>query len=325
MNKSEIGVAGRVARYFINSKLTPLLMVFAVLLGAFAIYETPREEDPQIVVPMMDVFVQMPGASAKEVEKRVTTPMERLIWETPGVKYVYSMSYPGQSMVIVRFKVGENEEDSIVKLYNKLYSNFDLIPPGATKPLIKPRTIYDVPILALTFWSDRYDDYQIRRVVAEVQRKVQAVQDVSVTHILGGQKREVRVMLSPAKMAAHGVAPAAIVPILGMTNQELPAGEFASGNREYRVETGGFLRTADDVGKVVIGVSNGHAVYLRDVATVEDGPAEPSNYVLFGYGKAGEKQAPQRRGRVPCRHAVRLQTQRDERRHHRGRSPEDGQ
>lgn len=300
MNKSEIGLAGRVARYFISSKLTPLLMIFAVLLGGLAIYETPREEDPQIVVPMMDVFVGMPGASAREVEKRVTTPMERLIWEIPGVDYVYSMSYPGQSMVIVRFKVGENEEDSIVKLYNKLYSNFDLIPPGATKPLIKPRTIYDVPILALTFWSDRYDDYQLRRVVAEVRRKVQTVQDVSVTHILGGQKREVRVMLSPAKMAAHGVAPAAIVPILKMTNQELQSGEFASGNREYRVETGDFLRTADDVGKVVIGVSHGHATYLRDVAAVIDGPAEPSNYVLFGYGKGADKKQSSRVGAFPA-------------------------
>jgi len=300
MNKSEIGVAGRVARYFINSKLTPLLMVFAVLLGAYAIYKTPREEDPQIVVPMMDVFVGMPGASAKEVEKRVTMPMERLIWEIPGVKYVYSMSYPGQSMVIVRFEVGENEEDSIVKLYNKLYSNFDLIPPGATKPLIKPRTIYDVPILALTFWSDRYDDYQLRRVVAEVQRKVQTVQNVSVTHILGGQKREIRVLLSPAKMAAHGVAPAAIVPILGMTNQELQSGQFASGNREYDVETGDFLRTADDVGKVVIGVSHGHAVYLRDVAAIKDGPASPSDYVLFGFGKASHTQERSRIGNFPA-------------------------
>ena len=300
MNKSEIGVAGRVARYFINSKLTPLLMIFAVLLGVFAVYETPREEDPQIVVPMMDVFVGMPGSSAKEVEKRVTTPMERLIWEIPGVDYVYSMSYPGQSMVIVRFKVGENEENSIVKLYNKLYSNFDLIPPGASKPLIKPRTIYDVPILALTFWSKRYDDYQLRRVVAEVQQKVQAVQDVSVTKILGGQRREIRVSLSPAQMAAHGVAPAAIVPILSQANQELPSGEFASGNHEYRVETGDFLRTADDVGKVVIGVSNGHPVYLRDVAAIMDGPAEPSDYVLFGYGKAANEKQSSRSGDFPA-------------------------
>ncbi|MEJ2007668.1 MAG: efflux RND transporter permease subunit [Acidobacteriota bacterium] len=300
MKNSELGVAGRVAHYFINSKLTPLLMVFAILMGAFAIYETPREEDPQIVVPMMDVFVQMPGASAKEVERRVTTPMERLIWEIPGVKYVYSMSYPGQSMVIVRFKVGENEENSIVKLYNKLYSNFDLIPPGASKPLIKPRTIYDVPILALTFWSNQYDSYQLRRVVAEVQRKVQTVQDVSVTKILGGEKREIRVMLSPAKMAAYGVAPASIVPILNMTNQQLQSGEFASDNQEYRVETGDFLRTADDVGRVVIGVSHGRPVYLRDVATIKDGPSEASDYVLFGYGKAAKVTQKSRIGEFPA-------------------------
>ena len=300
MKNSELGVAGRVARYFINSKLTPLLMVFAILMGAFAIYETPREEDPQIVVPMMDVFVGMPGASAKEVERRVTTPMERLIWEIPGVKYVYSMSYPGKSMVIVRFKVGENEEQSIVKLYNKLYSNFDLIPPGATKPLIKPRTIYDVPILALTFWSNQYDGYQLRRVVAEVQRKIQTVQDVSETKILGGQKREIRVMLSPAKMAAYGVAPATIVPILNQTNQQLQSGEFSSDNREYRVETGDFLRTSDDVGRVVIGVSNGRPIYLRDVATIEDGPSEASDYVLFGYGKAAKETQRSRIGDFPA-------------------------
>ena len=300
MKKGELGVAGRVARYFINSKLTPLLMIAAILMGAFAIYETPREEDPQIVVPMMDVFVTMPGASAKEVEKRVTTPMERLIWEIPGVKYVYSMSHPGESMVIVRFKVGENEEDSIVKLYNKLYSNFDLIPPGASKPLIKPRSIYDVPILALTFWSNRYDGYQLRRVVAEVQRKVQTVQNVSVTKILGGQKREIRVSLSPAKMAAYGVAPAAIVPILNQSNQELQSGEFSSGNREYRVETGDFLRTADDVGRVVVGVWQGRPVYLRDVAAIDDGPAEPSDYVLFGEGKATKDPRRSRIGEFPA-------------------------
>jgi multidrug efflux pump subunit AcrB len=157
MRKERLGLAGRTAHYFINSKLTPLIMVFAVLLGAFAIFETPREEEPQIIVPMMDVFVEMPGATAHEVEQRVTTPMEKLIWEIPGVEYVYSTTRPGLSMAIVRFKVGEKEEDSIVKLYNKLYSHFDLIPPGASKPLIKPRSIDDVPVLALSFWSDRYD------------------------------------------------------------------------------------------------------------------------------------------------------------------------
>ncbi len=300
MKKGELGIAGRVARYFINSKLTPLLMLFAILMGVLAIYETPREEDPQIIVPMMDVMVAMPGSSAKEVEKRVTTPMERLIWEIPGVKYVYSMSRPGASMVIVRFKVGENEEDSIVKLYNKLYSHFDLIPPGASKPLIKPRSIYNVPILALTFWSNQYDGYQLRRVVAEVQRQVQTVQDVSVTKIMGGQRREIRVLLNPEKMAAYGVAPASIVPLLGQANQQLQAGEFAADNREVQVETGDFLRSAKDVGNVVVGVSQGRPVYLRDVASIDDGAAEPDDYVLFGFGNATKHQQTSPTGSFPA-------------------------
>ena len=172
MSHGKLGPAGRIAHYFINSKLTPLIMVFSILLGLFAVYMTPREEDPQIVVPMMDVFVAMPGASAKEVEKRVSTPMEKLIWEIPGVEYVYSISRPGGSMAIVRFKVGEDMEQSMTKLYDKLYSHFDMIPPGASPPLIKPRTIYDVPVVALTFWSRRYDAYQLRRVVAEVKQQV---------------------------------------------------------------------------------------------------------------------------------------------------------
>ena len=285
MSTQRLGLAGRVAHYFINSKLTPLIMIFSILLGVYAVWVTPREEDPQIVVPMMDVFVQMPGASAKEVEERVTTPMERLIWGIPGVKYVYSGSQPGVAMVTVRFEVGQNMEESLVKLYNKMYSNFDIIPPGASRPLIKPRSIYDVPILAVTFWSDRYQGYELRRIAAEVERHVETIDDVSVTHVIGGQRRQVRVLLDPAKMAAFSVAPASIIPILGMENQQLQSGGFASDNYEYRVETGDFLRTAEDVGGVVVGVWKGRPVYLRDVATVEDGPEEPADYVLFGYGR----------------------------------------
>jgi multidrug efflux pump subunit AcrB len=300
MTSQRLGFAGRVARYFINSKLTPLIMIFSMLLGVYAIWVTPREEDPQIVVPMMDVFVQMPGASAQEVEERVTTPMERLIWGIPGVEYVYSGSRPGVSMVTVRFKVGENMENSLVKLYNKLYSHFDIIPPGASKPLIKPRSIYDVPILALTFWSGQYRGYELRRIAAEVERHVEAIDDVSVTHLMGGQRRQIRVLLDPVKMAAHGVAPASIVPILGQENQQLQAGGFAAGNYEYRVETGEFLRTADDVGAVVVGVWKGRPVYLRDVATVEDGAQETNDYVLFGYGRGARVSAAGASGSYPA-------------------------
>jgi multidrug efflux pump subunit AcrB len=300
MMKGKLGAAGRVAHYFINSKLTPLVMIFAVLLGVFAIVQTPREEEPQIIVPMMDVFVEMPGAAAKEVEERVTTPMEKLIWEIPGVEYVYTITRPGLSMAIVRFKVGENEEDSIVKLYNKMYSHFDLIPPGASKPLIKPRSIDEVPVLAVTLWSDRYDSYTLRRIAAEVEGRIKSIDDVSETHLIGGERRQIRVLLNPARMAAYGVAPAMILPAVERANQRLQAGAFAAANQEYAVETGDFLRTAEEVGQVVVGVSAGRPVYLRDVAEVRDGPEEPSNYVLFGVGRGAREKLQSRTGEFPA-------------------------
>ena len=166
------GIAGRIAAAFIGSRLTPLIVLASVLLGAGAVLLLPREEEPQIVVPMIDVFVQMPGASAREVEQRVTKPMEKLLWEIPGVEYIYSTSSPGQSMAIVRFRVGEDEEKSIVRLNQKMFANFDLIPPGASLPLVKPRSIDDVPILALTLDSARYDHFALRRVAAQLADQV---------------------------------------------------------------------------------------------------------------------------------------------------------
>jgi multidrug efflux pump subunit AcrB len=300
MSARKLGFAGRIAHYFINSKLTPLIMVFAILLGAFAVLETPREEEPQIVVPMMDVFVEMPGSTAQEVEQRVTTPMEKLIWEIPGVEYIYSTTRPGLSMAIVRFKVGEKEEDSIIKLYNKLYSHFDLIPPGASKPLIKPRSIDDVPILALTFWSNRYDSYTLRRIASEVDREIKSIDDVSQTQIIGGERRQIRVLLDSGRMAGYGVAPATVMGALGRANQRLQVGEFATANEEYNVETGDFLRDAEDVGRVVVGVSSGRPVYVRDVAEVRDGPAEPANYVLFGSGAGATVKSASLMGESPA-------------------------
>ena len=300
MSTRQLGFAGRIAHYFINSKLTPLIMVFSILLGAFAVLKTPREEEPQIVVPMMDVFVEMPGSTAQEVEQRVTTPMEKLIWEIPGVEYIYSTTRPGLGMAIVRFKVGEKEEDSILKLYNKLYSHFDLIPPGASKPIIKPRSIDDVPIMALTFWSNRYDSYTLRRVASEIDREIKSIDDVSETQLIGGERRQIRVILDPTKMAGYGVAPAALMGTIDRANQRLQAGEFAAANQEYNVESGDFLRDADDVGRVVVGVSAGRPVYLRDVAEVRDGPEEPANYVLFGYGSGAKVKSASTMGESPA-------------------------
>ncbi len=288
------GIAGRIASAFIDSRLTPLIVLASILLGVGAVVLLPREEEPQIIVPMIDVFVQMPGASAGEVEERVTKPMEKLLWEIPGVEYIYSTSAPGRSMAVVRFRVGEDEEKSIVRLNQKMFANFDLIPPGASTPLVKPRSIDDVPILALTLSSDRYDHYALRRVAAELHDQIKTIPDVSEVRIIGGRRRQVRVVLDPARMAARGIAPAALVPVLASANRQLQAGSFSSGNREFLVETGAFFRTAGDVGRVVVGAARGRPVYLRDVAQIVDGPEEPADYVLFGLGPAagGKASAP---------------------------------
>ncbi len=287
-----LGLAGKLARAFIHSKLTPLFIVASLLLGLGSVLLLPREEEPQIIVPMIDIFVQMPGASAKEVEERVTKPMEKLLWEIPGVEYIYSTSSPGASMTIVRFYVGEDEEKSIVRLNQKMFANFDLIPPGASQPLIKPRSIDDVPILALTLWSERYDHFMLRRVAAQVHDEIKQIPDVSEVKIIGGQQRQVRVALDKARMAAFGIAPAALVSVLQQSNQQLQSGHFSSGNREFLVETGGFVGSAEELGRVVVGVFNDRPVYLRDVATLVDGPEESADYVLIGSGKgAGSHQA----------------------------------
>ena len=284
--KTGLGPAGRLARAFIDSKLTPLIIAAAVLLGIGAVLLLPREEEPQIIVPMIDVFVQMPGASAREVEERVTKPMEKLLWEVPGVEYIYSTSSPGSSMAVVRFYVGQNEEAAIVRLNQKMFANFDLIPVGASPPLVKPRSIDDVPILALTLTSDRYDHFTLRRIAAQVHDQIKEVKDVSEVKLIGGQRRQIRVTLDEARMAAYNIAPATLVPALEQSNRQLGSGSFASANREFLVETGGFLHTAEEVGNVVAGVFSDRAVYLRDVAKIDDGPEEPSDYVLYGSGAA---------------------------------------
>ena len=274
-----LGPAGRVAHAWISSKLTPLLICAALLIGAFAVWKLPREEEPQIIVPMIDVFVQMPGASPHEVEERVTKPMEKLLWEIPGVEYIYSTSSPGMSMAIVRFYVGQDEEKSIVRLNQKLLANFDLIPPGASQPLVKPRSIDDVPILALTLSSRRYNDFDLRRIAAQLDDTIKQVPDVSAVTLMGGQRREVRIVLDPAKLAGYQMSPLQVAGALGLSNRRLPSGKFDSGNREYLLETGEFLRTSEDVRNVVVGVAGDKPVFLRNVAEVTDGGAEPTEYV----------------------------------------------
>ncbi len=275
----KLGFAGRLAAAFIDSKLTPLFIVASMAVGAFSVWRLPREEEPQIKVPMIDVMVAMPGASAQEVEERVTKPMEKLLWEIPGVEYIYSTSSPGQSMAIVRFYVGQDEGASIVKLNQKMFANLDRIPPGASQPLIKPRSIDDVPILALTLWSDRYGPFELRRVAAQLDDAIKQTTDVSAVELIGGEKREVRVTLDTAKLNAYSLTPLQILGSLGAANRRLDSGRSSTANREFILETGEFLRSARDVSDVVVAVANGKPVYVRDVAAVSDGGEDPAQYV----------------------------------------------
>ncbi|MCL2778656.1 MAG: efflux RND transporter permease subunit [Polyangiaceae bacterium] len=287
----KLGPAGKLARAFIHSKLTPLILVASVILGAFAVWRLPREEEPQIIVPMSDVIVSMPGATPKEVEERVTKPLERLLWEIPGVEYLYSTTMEGQCQVIVRFFVGEDEERAMVRLTQKLAAHADIIPPGASPPLIKPRSIDDVPILALTLWSKRYSGYELRRIAAELQEQVKQVEGVSEVTLTGGERRTVRVLVDAERLSAHRLSPEMVMEALRGANERLSAGSMATGNREFLLETGTVLTNAKDVGNVVVGASDGRLVFLRDVASVVDGPDEPSTYVRFGAGAAAEGES----------------------------------
>ncbi|MCX6359582.1 MAG: efflux RND transporter permease subunit [Armatimonadetes bacterium] len=281
-----VGIAGRLAAAFVNSKLTPLVIIASLALGAFAVMKTPREEEPQIIVPMADVLVQMPGATAKDVEQRVTSPMEKLIWEVPGVEYVYSTTSPGMAMTVVRFLVGQNQEAAFVRLREKLQSHFDIIPPGASPPIIKPRSIDDVPILALTLHSRRYDSFHLRQIASRVETAIKQVDDVSETSIIGGRRREVRVTLDRTKLTGFGLTPDGVAMALGASNARSDIGSFSRADAEIAVKTGEFLRSARDVASVVVGAAGGRPIYARDVATVTDGPEEPTNYVLYGAGPA---------------------------------------
>ena len=278
------GIISKILYFFVESPLTPLLAVGALLLGALAVALLPREEEPQIVVPVIDVFVEMPGSTAAEVEQRVTRPLEKLAWEIPGVEYIYSTSSPGQSLTIVRFLVGWDEEKAIVQLYQKLYANLDRIPEGVSRPLLKPRRIDDVPVLALTLHGGGYDMHDLRRIAAAVDDTVKQVPDVSETTLIGGHRRQMRVEIDTNRLTAYQIDPTHVLQTLRAANQENRAGSAPVGDRETLVETGGFLRDRAEVGAVVVGVHQGQLVYLRDVAEIIDGPEEPEDYVLFGRG-----------------------------------------
>jgi multidrug efflux pump subunit AcrB len=284
------GVAGRLASGFIHSKLTPLFIGMSLVLGLFAVIALPREEEPQIVVPMIDVFVAMPGASPAEVEQRVTRPLEKLLWEIPGVEYVYSTSSRGQAMVVVRFLVGEDEERALVRLNQKLAANMDLVPPGASGPLVKPRSIDDVPVMSLTLWSTGVDDFELRRIAAQLHDAIKEIPDVSEVTIIGGRPRQVGVAIDPARLAAYRLDPLMVRRVLEGANARLRGDAVVRDNRSVGVESGAWLESVEAVRDVVIAAPAGRPVRIRDVARVSDGDAEPASYVGY-HGRGGAAPA----------------------------------
>jgi multidrug efflux pump subunit AcrB len=283
------GISGKIAHFFINSKLTILLMVALMIIGVYSSFLIPREEEPQINVPMADVMVGYPGASPSEVESRVAKPLEKIISNIKGVEHVHTMAMNGQAMLIVQFYVGQDVERSYVKLYDELAKHEDMFPKGVYKPMVKTRSIDDVPMLGLTLWSETQDDFQLRQIAEEVTSEIEKVKDVAITKEIGGSNRELKVVLDKDKMAENGVDALGIMQMIQANNGSSQSGSFVQNDQEYLVTTGQFLSNAEDVENLVVGVNKNMPVYLKQVATVQDGPSTARSYVSFGYGKANEK------------------------------------
>jgi len=283
------GIAGKIAKIFMQSKLTVLLMIVFMVVGVYSSFLIPREEEPQIDVPMADIFVGYPGASPTEVESRVIKPLEQLISNIKGVEYVYSTSMKEKGMVIVQFYVGEDIERSFVKLYNEINKHMDQMPKGVTFPLVKTRAIDDVPMLGLTLWSENYDDYQLSQIAEELENEIKKVNDVSITHKIGGRNRQLRVVLDKDKMAESGLDFLSVSEMIRANNTEISSGSFDKNDTEFLVNTGKFLQTAKDVENLVVGVQQNRPIYLKQIAKIFDGPEIPQNYVSLGFGKGSVK------------------------------------
>jgi len=283
------GIAGKLAKQFINSKITPLLMVASLLVGIMATFMTPREEEPQIVVPMVDLYIPYPGAAPSEVEARVSKALERTLTEIPGVDYVYSTSMHDVALVTVRFKVGEDAERSMVKLWTAIMKNMDKMPQGVQFPLMKKVSIDDVPVLNLTFWSKTKDPYQLRQAAAQVAEELKKINNIGDVELKGGLKRQVRILLDKEKLRQFNVSPLQIAHQIQIANSQMTSGDLKQVDQEIILRTGKFLESATEVSNIVVALYGASPVYLRDVATVTDGPEEVNNYNFFGFAAAAPK------------------------------------
>jgi multidrug efflux pump subunit AcrB len=280
----DLGIAGRITKQFINSPVTPLLMMAFLAIGILGLFFTPRQEDPKISVPMVDVFVQYAGASSKQVTSLVTDPLNRIMSEIPGVRHVYSATQRGGSVVTVRFEVGEDMGHSIVKVHDKIQSNIDLMPPGVSMPLVKPVSIDDVPTVTVTLWSKDVDDGNLRTLAFDVLQRLEEVPNTGKGFVVGGRSEQIRIEVKPERLTGYDITLAQIAQTIKTANAEMTAGNIESGNLAFSVYTGSFLTNAQEIARLVIGVRNGIPVYLRDVAYVYAGPEETKRYVTFDSG-----------------------------------------
>ncbi len=276
----------KVTRVFLVSNLSPIFILISLLLGFVALIVTPREEEPQIVVPFVDIMISFPGASAEEIEKLISTPVERRLMEIDGIEYVYSMSKPGISIITARFRVGEDKEKSLVKLYDKLISSQHLLPPGVKGWSIKGISIDDIPIVTITLWSEKKDDYELRRVADELVDKLQEIRNASTTYTVGGRKREMRVILNPESMLAYNITSLEVMRSIQSFNSNLIAGSFSEQGREVVVESGPYFHSVEELKNLVVGIKDGRPIYLKNIADVIDAPEEITSYTRIGFGPA---------------------------------------
>ena len=259
----EKGFAGKIASVFLQSKLTVLLMVIFMVIGVYSSYLIPREEEPQIEVPIADIFVGYPGASPSEVESKVAKPLEKIVSNLPGVEYVYSTSMKGKTMLIVQFYVGEDLERSFVQLYNEIIKHMDQIPQGVTMPIVKTRAIDDVPVLGLTFWSHQYDDFQLKQLVEEVNSEIEKVDGVAITNIIGGRSQEVQVKLDKDKLAENKLDILSVAGMIQASNAQSMSGTITNNDTEISIHTGDFLQSQEDIENLIVGVNENRPVYLQ--------------------------------------------------------------
>ncbi|MEN9433263.1 MAG: hypothetical protein RLZZ422_852 [Pseudomonadota bacterium] len=281
-----LGIAGLTARAFITSPLSLLLLISFFAIGVLGLMITPRQEDPQISVPMVDVFVQYPGASAKDVEGLIARPLESILSEMTGVEHVYSISGYGQAMVTVQFEVGEDLESSLVKLYDKLSSNRDHMPLGAQDPLVKPKGVDDVPVVTITLWSNEVDDAQLRLIGVDVIQKLREVKNTSQSFIVSGRKESVQIEVLPERLATFGVTIDQVARVVRAANSERDVGRVESSSRMYEIYSGAFLNSADEIKRLMVAVIDGRPVYIQDIAEVKQGPGDATSSVGYYTGAA---------------------------------------